>query len=238
MRSLTKRQKDLAVLILSIIFFLLLAAYSWYQLYAPAREANEQAVSSLADQREVLFELQRQVAAQPEEVSSNSRPLQQKVPVLPLEEQLLVQLEKAEVKSRADIRDVQFIKGEAGTELTDPAAESSETVDAPEPSPETAIQVMTVDVELTASDYSQVDRFIREIEKMERIFIVQSIELTPPEEQREVEEETVPLELTLSFQAFYRPDLTELFSETPKLDAPDPAGKDDPTARQDEEDAE
>ncbi|WP_052461750.1 hypothetical protein [Sporosarcina koreensis] len=238
MRSLTKRQKDLAVLILSIIFFLLLAAYSWYQLYAPAREANEQAVSSLADQREVLFELQRQVAAQPEEVSSNSRPLQQKVPVLPLEEQLLVQLEKAEVKSRADIGDVQFTKGETGPDLTEPAAESIESGDTPEPSPETAIQAMTVDVELTASDYSQVDRFIREIEKMERIFIVQSIELTPPEEQREVEEETVPLELTLSFQAFYRPDLTDLIEETPKLDAPDPAGKVDPTARQEEEDTE
>ncbi|GKV68786.1 hypothetical protein NCCP2716_12840 [Sporosarcina sp. NCCP-2716] len=243
MRSLTKRQKDLTLLVLSIIFFAVIAAYSWYRMYAPAKEDNARVVSSLADQREVLFELQRQLAAKPEDVSSSSRPLQQKVPVIPLEELLVVQLEKAEVKSGAAIRDVQFTKDDAGLEMTDPAATPDETtdgtaIDAAAESPEAALRRVTIDVELSAESYKSIDRFIREVEQMGRIFIVQTIELTPPDELLEQTEEAAPLELTVSFQAFYRPDLTGLLPDVPKLDAPDPAGKEDPTARAGEEDSE
>ncbi len=239
MRSLTKRQKDLTLLILSLVFFAVIAAYSWYRMYAPAKDDNARVVSSIVDQREVLFELQRQLAAKPEEMSSSSRPLQQKVPVVPLEELLVVQLEKAEVKSGTAIRDIQFTKDAAGLEVADPAETadgSSDDVSAgtTADSPEAALRRVTVDIELSADSYESIDRFIREVEQMERIFIVQTIELTPPEEEREQTEEAAPLELTVSFQAFYRPDLTELLPDVPKLDAPAPAGKEDPTAGEEE----
>ncbi|WP_432355778.1 pilus assembly protein PilO [Sporosarcina sp. A2] len=226
MRTLTKRQKDIALVILASLFFALLASYSWFQLYAPAREANARAVSALADQREVIFELQRQVAAKPIEQSSSSLPLQRKVPVLPLEDSILLQLEKAEVKSNTLIRNVAFNKDdleEGSTELTEG--------EQPVMDPALAPSQLTIDVELTAASYKEMDRFIREVETMERIFVVQAIELEAPEEVREASAESEPIQLTLSFQAFYRPDLVELQPEVPKLDAPMPAGKEDPTAR-------
>ncbi|WP_025783510.1 hypothetical protein [Sporosarcina sp. D27] len=227
MRSLTKRQKDIALLVLAVIFFVLLVSYSWFQLYAPAKEENTRAVNSLVNQREVIFELQRQVAAKPVEQSNSSRPLQRKVPVLPLEDLLLVQLEKAEVKSKALINNVAFAKDE----LNEVPIESSDQLDAGTDDPVLALKQLTIEVELTASSYEEVDKFIREVEATERIFVVQSIELDTPEEIREAAAEKEPIELTVSFQAFYRPDLQELIPEAPKLDAPMPAGKEDPTTR-------
>lgn len=227
MRSLTKQQKDLALLVLSIIFFIVLVGYSWLQLFAPAREENTQAVQSVADQREIQFELQRQLAAKPDDVSSNSRPLQKKVPVLPLEELLIMQLEKAEVKSNTLIQDVLF--GQDALELVGDVAqvETDEEIE----NPSASLSQLLIEVDLLASSYEQVDRFIQEVEQMDRIFIVQSIDLEPPEERNEAETEIEPLELAISFQAFYRPDLTDLQPEAPKLDAPMPAGKEDPTTR-------
>ncbi|MDW0109641.1 pilus assembly protein PilO [Sporosarcina aquimarina] len=234
MRTLTKRQKDIVLLVLAIIFFLVLVSYTWFQLYAPAKEENERVVNSLADQREVLFELQRQVAAKPEDVSSSTRPLQRQVPVLPLEDVLLLQLEKAEVKSNVLIRDVAFTQGLVEGLPPESIDETqTETED-----PSLSLQQLLVDVQLTAASYEELDRFIREVEATERISVVQSIDFTTPEERREVETEKEPLELTVSFQAFYRPDLKELIPEVPKLDAPMPAGKEDPTAQAGEGDSE
>lgn len=227
MRSLTKRQKDIALLVLSVIFFILLVSYSWFQLFAPAKEENERVITSLADQREVLFELQRQVASKPMEQSNSSRPLQRKVPVLPLEDLLLIQLEKAEVKSSALINNVTFTQAEP----TDVSMETTEQAEPATEDPALALERLTVEVELTASTYEQMDRFIREVEASERVFVVQSIELDTPEEIREASDEKELLELTVSFEAFYRPDLKELLPELPKLDAPAPAGKEDPTIR-------
>ncbi|MGG0644514.1 hypothetical protein ABE021_11295 [Sporosarcina gallistercoris] len=231
MRSLTKRQKDIVLLILAVLFFAVLVSYSWFQLYAPAREENTRVITSLADQREVLFELQRQVASQPVEQSNSSRPLQRKVPVLPLEDLLLLQLEKAEVKSEALITNVTL----AQDELSEAPIEAGESVEPGTEDPELALKRLTVEVGLTASSYDQMDRFIREVEATERIFVVQSIELGTPEEIREASAEKEPLELMVSFQAFYRPDLQELVPELPRLDAPMPAGKEDPTTRAGEE---
>lgn len=227
MRSLTKRQKDMALLVLSIIFFIILISYSWFQLFTPAKEENTRVVDSLVNQREIQFELQRQLAAKTEDVSSSSRPLQKKVPVLPLEELLIVQLERAEVKSDTLIQDVLFTKEDLVLNEEASSVEEETITD----NPSASLNQLLIDVDLTASSYEQLDRFIREMEQTERIFIVQSIDFDPPEEQVEADAEVEPLELTISFQAFYRPDLTELQSEVPKLDAPMPAGKDNPTTR-------
>ena len=42
MTSLTKRQKEMFLVFLSTVFFLALSAYSYFNLYAPAKEENEQ----------------------------------------------------------------------------------------------------------------------------------------------------------------------------------------------------
>ena len=65
--------------------------------------------------------------------------------------------------------------------------------------------------------------------RMERIFIVDSINFIAPEEIQEQSEADEPMQMTVAFSAFYRPDLVDLQHEAPKTDAPAPEGKNDPT---------
>ena len=72
------------------------------------KNANERATQTLANERDVLFALQRQEAQQRPSGSSSSRPLQEKVPVKPLEDLILLQVQKAEVKSEVIVNEVNF----------------------------------------------------------------------------------------------------------------------------------
>lgn len=215
MSNMTKRQKEMGLLILAIVFLLVLAAYSYFQLYAPAKESNEQAKQTVANERDILFALQRQEAQQSPAVSSGSRSLQEKLPVKPLEDLILLQVQKAEVKSDAYVHEVNF-------SLEVPTIENP-------PEQVENVQAVIAEVHLAADAYSQIDRFIEEIESMERIFIVDRVEFTASDEMRTVEQEDEPMELIVTFHAFYRPDLGNLEEEAPKVDVPVPAGKQDPT---------
>lgn len=215
MRSLSKRQKEIGLVILASVLLLMLAAYSYFNIYSPAKEANERATQTLANERDILFALQRQEAQQSPSETSTSRQLQQKVPVKPLEDLILLQVQKAEVKSDTYVNAVNFSLEE--TSIENP------------PEHVTNVQAVITEVHLETDTYSKVDRFIEEIESMERIFIIDGIEFTAPEEIRTMEQETENMEMTVRFHAFYRPDLENLVDEAPKVDAPVPSGKQDPT---------
>ncbi|MGB6780305.1 MAG: pilus assembly protein PilO, partial [Planococcus citreus] len=83
-------------------------------------------------------------------------------------------------------------------------------------------------VSFTAENYNEITDFISEIEEMERILVIESINFGANPEVREVIEETERLQVTLSFAAYYRPDLIALEDTVPKIDAPAPADKKDP----------
>ena len=215
MRSLSKRQKEMGLVILASVFLLILGMYTYFNVYSPAKEANERAAQTLANERDILFALQRQEAQLSPAESSSSLHLQQKVPVKPLEDLILLQVQKAEVKSDIYVNAVNFSLEE--TSIENP------------PEHVTNIEAVITEVHLETDEYSKVDRFIEEIESMERIFMIDGIVFTAPEEIRTLEQETENMEMTVRFHAFYRPDLENLADEAPKVDAPVPSGKQDPT---------
>lgn len=215
MSNFSKRQKEMGLLVLAIVFLLALAAYSYFQIFAPAKESNERAAQTLANERDILFALQRQEAQQSPSGTSSSRPLQEKLPVKPLEDLILLQIQKAEVKSDTFVHEVNF-------SLEEPIIENA-------PEQVENVQAVIAEVHLAADAYRQIDRFIEEIESMERIFIIDRVEFTASEEVKTMEQEDVPLDLNIMFHAFFRPDLGNLEDEAPKVDAPLPSGKQDPT---------
>ncbi|MCG3089252.1 pilus assembly protein PilO [Sporosarcina cyprini] len=215
MSNLSKRQKEMALVILSAVFLLSLSLFSYFRLYVPAKEANALAANTVSNERNVLIALEKQKAKVETAGYSSSRPLQAKVPVLPLDDKVLLQISEAEVKSGTVVEEVNFSREPL---VLDPPSEDT-----------ASIQSLLVEVKLQAGNYAQVDRFIDVIEEMDRIFVVDSMEFTVPEELRTTSEEPRTLELAISFRAFYRPDLTALLDEAPKVDAPKPAAKDDPT---------
>lgn len=215
MSNLTKRQKEMGLLVLAIVFLIVLAAYSYFQIYAPAKESNERVIQTLANERDILFALQRQEALQSQTGTSSSRRLQEKLPVKPLEDLILLQVQKAEVKSDAYVHEVNF-------SLEQPLFENL-------PEQVENVQAVIAELHLSADTYKQINRFIEEIESMERIFIMDRVEFTAVDEVRTAGQENGRIELIVAFHAFYRSDLGNLEDEAPKVDAPVPAGKLDPT---------
>ncbi|BAQ11583.1 hypothetical protein OXB_3114 [Bacillus sp. OxB-1] len=217
MSSWSKRQKEGALLALSIVFLIALCLYSYFLIYAPVKEANDQMKQTIANERDVLFALRKQAAGQAlsNETSGTSQPLQRKVPVKPLEEAVLLQVEKAEVKSGSFVQDVTF-------------THSDYVIENPPEHVENVSRLLT-EVYLEAVSYLDVQKFIDEIEKMERVYVIESIMIDAPEELRDMESEVEPMQMTIAFNAFYRGDLIELEPEAPKTDAPLPADKADPT---------
>ena len=200
----------MAVLILFVV-----AAFSYIRNYAPAKEANVMAVQALANEREVLFALERQEVQQQSSAPASSRSLQEKLPVSPLEDLILLQLQRAEVESDVNIQGVNFSLDYLLIEYPPEQVENVETV--------------TTVVQLDADSYSQIDRFIEEIESMDRIFVMERIEFTAPVESATIEQKNDSIQSSVTFNAYFRPNLGCLVDEAPIIDVPAPVGRRDST---------
>lgn len=214
MSSMTKSQKEKALIALAILFLLALGFYSYFLMYAPAKDAREQAQQSLRSERDVLMALQTQIKELPESDTVSTLELQKKVSIDPLSELMVLQIEEAELISGTQIEAIQL--AEADVELPIPV-EGLEN-----------LKEVETTVAFSAENYREITDFISEIEDMERILVIESINFGANPEVREVIEETDPLQVTLSFAAYYRPDLIALEDTVPKIDAPAPADKKDP----------
>lgn len=224
MSSLTRRQKETGLVVLAVLFLLGLGAYSYFGIYMPALDANKQAEQLLSSEREVLIALEDQVESKPVGEKISISDLQQKVSVEPLTDLILLQVEQAELISETLALSIAFTEGPL--ELVQPV-EGVEN-----------IQEVLTTVEIEAADYGSILRFIREIEAMDRIMIIDSIDFgANPEVTQAVEEEST-LTASLTFSAFYRPDLIALQDTMPKIDAPAPAGKSNPLPQNDGTDLE
>jgi len=213
--NLTKRQKETALVVLSVLLFISLAAYSYFILYVPVKDTNEQMKLTTSNERDVLFSLRKQSAAKGQTDTTSSQPLQRKVPTMPLEDAVLLQIGKAETKSGSLVQEITFAQGEF---IIENPVENVENVD----------QLLT-EVVLQSDSYTGIEKFVDEIERMERIFIIDSISINVPGEIRDQQVDEELIEMTVAFSAFYRPDLVGLKHEVPKIDAPPDSEKVDPT---------
>lgn len=219
MSSMTKRQKEIGLIAIAVLFLLAISAYGYFMVYSPAKEARLSAEQTFKSEREVTMALQEQLKALPEEERVSASDLQQKVSVEPLSELIVLQLEQAELLSRSRVQSLAI--AESPLELLTPV-EGIENV-----------QKIQTTVTFETDDYAGITRFIKEIESMKRILIIDAIDFASNGEVTTVEAEDDSLEVTLSFSAFYRPDLIALSDTLPKVDAPPPANKIDPMPKND-----
>ena len=206
---------EIGLVALASIFLVALVYYTVSTVYLPSKEAKEQATTETAAQRDTLFAMQKQLANKDPNESVTSSPLHKIVPVIPLEDALLIRLEKAEVISDSRIEEVSFSKELFDMELLPETVQNLEKV------------LMTVT--LAADTYRQVETFISEIEGMMRIMNVETIQFEATAEKTTEESEVGNMQVEISFNAFFRPDLVNLQNEAPKVDAPPASLKYDPT---------
>lgn len=267
----TKKQVYSGILLLLV---LLLFVYVYFAFYRTAAVELDTAEQQLQAEEQLIEALQANSTAsgvQGPLVATGS--LQNKVPVKPMSEKLMLDFEKAELLSDSLITAIVFTEGEeeaipvqeeadnedatADTETAeDPAtAADEETASEEEQANETTEENVTDGTEeatqvenqpipeevlpagirkiraqltIESPGFAEMNAFIDSVENQLRMIRVEQLEFTGPEEAQKVEGVTEPVTYNLTVAAYYMPELTDLLEDTPEIDAPDPANKQDP----------
>ncbi|WP_137791978.1 hypothetical protein [Bacillus sp. E(2018)] len=118
------------------------------------------------------------------------------------------------------------------------AVESTEspTPAVPEVLPQ-GVRKIKAEMSVVSKDYEGIQKFIRTIEELKRVIVVEGITFTGMEELEIASADAVTdqfkYEITIS--AYYLPELTDYLKDLPKGEFPAPNGKDNPLINNDEE---
>lgn len=267
----TKKQVYSGILLLLVLLLFVYVYFAFYRTAAVELDTTEQQLRAEEQLVEALQANNTAAGVQGPLVATGS--LQNKVPVKPMSEKLMLDFEKAELLSDSLITAIVFTEGEeealpvqdevdnedatADTETAeDPAtATDEETASEEEQANETTEENVTDGTEeatqvenqpipeevlpagirkiraqltIESPGFAEMNAFIDSVENQLRMIRVEQLEFTGPEEAQKVEGVTEPVTYNLTVAAYYMPELTDLLEDTPEIDAPDPANKQDP----------
>jgi type IV pilus assembly protein PilO len=185
--------------------------------------------------------------------TEDTRELQKHVPVEPLQEMFILDLERAETVSKSQIKSMTFSKDtevnpgegqvaaengnvqEASTaaQNTTTQSEASQTASdqQSEPLAPKGLKKLTVSLSVESPSYEEFEKFIETLESLKRTVVIESIDYAGGTEVTSLEQNNQPFTYILTASAFYMPNLTDLEAEVPKIDAPESANKDNPLSQ-------
>jgi type IV pilus assembly protein PilO len=244
----SKRQILLLFLALIIMgaFFAVLYLYTLKPLYSRIDELN----ATVSNEKQLLAALQAQVAKQQTDITESVVELQKKVPVKPLVEQLLLDLEKAEVVSgsfissmvfnetaeintseqqaEANNTDAQGTENETKPSITEQSPQQSQHQAQTSPALPSGLKKISVQLTVQSPAYYHLERFLETLERLTRIVSVEALSFTGNPELISIDTEVKPLTYSLTVSAFYHPGLVNLQDQVPPLDIPPPSEKRNP----------
>ncbi len=232
------------IIITSIILLLLFAGIYLFVLF-PKMEKIPQKESELSTQEQLLSVLQSKITGTNSNTFENTVALQKMVPVKELSQQLLLEIEKAEVVSRSFVVNMNFDDGDVSFEHEpveeSETAEENETVEnEEEQSREEETNTITlpnglkktvVTLNVESPGYFEFEKFISTLENSERITVVEALDFTAGEEIIELEQSEQPIRYQVKIAAFYMPSLVDLIDQLPKMETPEPANKKTPLVK-------
>ncbi|MBN8191133.1 hypothetical protein JI667_03120 [Bacillus sp. NTK074B] len=238
-------KKEWLMISISIVFMLCLIFGCVWFFYLPVKSQKENLQTEIQAESKLIEVLDSKIASIKQDSFENSSSLQQKVPVKPLTQQLLIDLEKAEIVSDTLITSIEFSEGAVvalpvtgGAEATDsetasevdatPSTDDPEVVPPPAQVLPPGLQKLTATMSVEAKSYFEIEEFIKKLEELHRIVEVEQIAFSGPAELQQYEEAVENIQLKIVVSAFYLPGLVELEKELPKLDAPVPSKKKNP----------
>ncbi|MEY2192654.1 pilus assembly protein PilO [Neobacillus sp. BF23-41] len=240
------KKQSLIIGIVTLLVVLFLVYAQFFKL-SPLKSdlANKQ--QSLESEQKLLEIVSQKKAGDTKKTTEDTRELQKKLPVKPLQEQLILDLEKAENLSKSKISSMSFSKdADVNTSADQATAENANgqqtTTNQATANQDTAAQQtastqiaglkkLTVSLSVESPSYEDLEKFIDTLESLNRIVVVESISYSGGQEITSLDQEDKPLSYSLTISAFYMPSLTDLAAELPKIDAPAPAGKDNPLSQ-------
>lgn len=238
------------LIISSILILICLLAGMYFFYLQPKIVENNKKTNQLETEQQLLSVIETNIQEKKATGEKNTFELQKNIPVKPLTDQLLMDIEKAEIISETTIQNMVFSNGEVEVDSADDAGilqeqfdestsleteeettdEDMDDTELPKIEMPSGMKEMTATLEIRANDYFALEKFISEIENNERIVLVRNINFSGEEEKTtiSIEEENHLLTFYVTFSVFYMPDLVDLQESLPKLDVPSPGNKINP----------
>ena len=246
-------KKDIVAAAAACVAILLFIAAGHYFYLQPKKEVLASMEDQLKTEEQVLQTLEMKLAGIGSAPNANIDSLLQKVPVEKQLENLVLDLNTAELRSNSFIVNMTFTEGEVDLTQIESAEESAGDLDKTTagnsgqeeasaenseeaetaaatpaiPLPE-GLQQLTATVEVTSPGYNEMMKFIEALESQARLVEVTAIEFDDQFEQTTIAEEAEKVSFKLILSAFYMPGLEDLQQEQPQLDAPPASNKKNP----------
>jgi type IV pilus assembly protein PilO len=220
------KQQVLILLLLLVLFVAVFAGLYFYLLY-PRYQQVEQLTDTVISEKKILAAIKADAAKQRDGLPESIVALQKKIPVKPLTEQLLLDLEKAEVVSDSTIASMSFSEGENAAAENNASSNGASTPSSSSALPD-GLKKVTVQLTVQSPSYYQLERFLQTLENLDRIVSIESLSFAGNPELTSVDTKVNPLTYSLTVSAFYYPKLADLQKLLPQLDVPPPSEKDNP----------
>jgi type IV pilus assembly protein PilO len=229
-------KKEKITLFAGLFFILVFIAFGFFVFIQPLRTTIQQKELELNNQQKLLEVIESREIESSGELVESSVNLQRQIPVKPMLDQFIIDLEMAETVSNSQILSISFADEGAGgpetpTEQPAPSADATESTETPQqiPKPE-GIKEITLSLSIESESYFDLEKFIDTLEKLDRIVEINSVSFTGPPEVTSVGTgtEQTKTNFQLSLSIFYFPKLQDLVEELPEIETEYPANKSNP----------
>ncbi len=244
-------KKHLLIIFLSILIIGGAVAGAYYLLIVPVHEQMDRMETELKLASQELTIIENKLAETGEKTILSTMELQKQVPVKRMLDQLLLDLEKAEVISDTNIIELKLdgteddeeidlvaeaAKEEGGEEQEESPSDDQEDSDesasevnspAEEVLPN-GIRKISMTLSGEAGTYFEMEKFIKSLESLKRIVKVEVLNFNGLPEIYSVDQDSENVEFEVSLAAYYYPNLEELQKELPPLDVPAVSNKQNP----------
>ncbi|WP_456278113.1 LysM peptidoglycan-binding domain-containing protein [Bacillus sp. AK128] len=245
--------KQIKILIFSLVVIVL--SYTGIYLLFSSKWDSETTLlnSSLKVEEQQTSILEEKLNASQEQTLESTNTLQQKIPVDPLVEQLILDLEKAETVSNSFISSMSFTDGSftqsssleqyqqflakdqarSGTSdaLTEEGeeTENSEQTEVVEETEEQltplGLEQVEVSLNVESPNFFDMKTFLNSIESLTRIVRVDSLSFAGLPELTSLDQTISTLKYTVVISTYYFPGLDDLKADLPTIDVPEPSNK-------------
>jgi type IV pilus assembly protein PilO len=227
--ELPSSKKDFIIAGISLILVMAIIG-GYFYFFLPLNQKITQGEAQLESEQTLLEAIQSQqinqsVFASPYEWQT----LQRQVPVTPLVDQFLFDLEKAEIYSDSLILSYGFGEGEyfgTGISLTEINEENEEVGETevetnPGETEATSSERITVTMSVVTPGYENLIDFLERIEQFERTTKIDQLSFTGRPEVTMVEQTADDINFSITISTFYLSGLAELKQYAPKIDYPE-----------------
>ncbi|MEH7384762.1 hypothetical protein V7147_04995 [Bacillus sp. JJ1521] len=242
-------RKQVIFLILTLVFLFGVFYLTYFLLIKPVELKISQLENSVKIEQQLLEVISEKQTTESTVISSTE--IQKRIPVIPLVEQIVMDVGRAETLSESRVINMSYSESEfslnAETQTEEqPEAKNiensaennegtngngiEEQTEMVDPELIDGLNQITVTLHVESPNYEELENFLSALEHQTRITRVNSLSFTGTPELVSVEQVAEQLVYDVTISTFYMPKYEELAADAPKLTVPPPSNKKNPLA--------